>query len=121
MAVVSAVIEVRSYRAKPGMREPLFELLRTRGFPLQRALGMKVLGPFPRQDDDDGFLWLRGFPDDVSRAPLKASFYEGDQWLQGLQAQAMAMIADYSAVVVDDAADLWSRWPAEGPETAVDQ
>jgi hypothetical protein len=60
-------------------REPLLELLRTRAFPLQRELGMKILGPFPHQDDDVSFVWLRGFPDQASREPLKAAFYEGEQ------------------------------------------
>lgn len=118
--VMSAVIEIRTYRAKPGMRAPLLELLESRAFPLQRELGMKVLGPFPSQDDDVGFVWMRGFPDAASREPLKAAFYEGAHWLGGLEAEAMPMLDDYTAVVVDDTADLWSRWPAEAPVTAAD-
>ena len=92
-----------------------------RAFPLQRELGMRVLGPFPNQADDVGFVWLRGFSDEASREPLKAAFYDGDEWLDGLEAEAMALLEDYSAVVVEDAADLWSRWPAEAPATAVDR
>jgi hypothetical protein len=75
MMVMSAVIEVRTYRAKPGMRARRLDLLRTRAFPLQRELWMTVLGPFPSQDDDVGF---------------------------------------------DDAADLWSRWPAEATARPID-
>ena len=43
----------------------------------------------------------------------------GDQWLDGLEAEAMPMIDTYSAVVVDEAADPGSRWPAEVPATAM--
>jgi hypothetical protein len=111
---MSAVIEVRTYRAKPGMRESLIGLLRTRAFPVQRELGMKLLGPFSTQEDEVGFVWLRGFPDQASREPLKAAFYEGPDWLGGLEAEAMSMLEDYSAVVVEDTANLWSRWPVEG-------
>ena len=121
MMVMSAVIEVRTYRAKPGRRAQLLDLLRTRAFPLQRELGMKVLGPFPSQEDDVGFVWLRGFPDEASREPLKAAFYEGDNWLGGLETEAMPMLDDYSAVLVDDAADLWSRWPAEAAASTIDR
>jgi hypothetical protein len=121
MAVMSAVIEVRTYRAKPGMREPLLALLQTRAFPLQRQLGMKILGPFPNQADDDEFVWLRGFPDEASREPLKVAFYQGEEWLEDLEAEAMPMLDDYSAIVVHDTADLWSRWPAEPPATGVKQ
>ena len=110
-----AVIEVRTYRAKPGMRALLLDLLRSHAFPLQRALGMKVLGPFPSREDDVGFVWLRGFPDEASREPFKAAFYEGPDWLGGLEAEIMPMLDDYSAVAVEDTADLWSHWPDEAP------
>jgi hypothetical protein len=112
---VSAIVEVRTYRAKPSMRAPLLQLLRTRTFPLQRKLGMKILGPSPCQDDDVTSVWLRGFPDEGNGAPLKAAFYEGPDWLGWLEAQILPMLDDYTAVVVDDAADLWSQWPTETP------
>jgi hypothetical protein len=110
---MSPVMEVRTYRAKPSMRGPLLDLLQSRAFPLHRELGMKVLGPFPSREDDVTFVWLRGFPDEASRAPLKAAFYEGTDWLGGLEASILPMLDDYSAVVVQDTGDLWSRWPAE--------
>lgn len=77
---------------------------------------MKILGPFPSTDDDVTFIWLRGFPDEVSRVALKAAFYEGDEWLGGLEEQAMVMLDHYSAVVVEDIAGLWSTWPDPVPE-----
>jgi hypothetical protein len=110
---MSAVIEVRTYRAKQSMRAPLLELLRSRAFPLQRELGMRVLGPFASQDDDVTFVWLRGFPDEASREPLKATFYEGADWLGGLEEEILPILDGYAAVVVQDTADLWSRWPTE--------
>jgi len=113
VAVVSAVMEVRTYRAKPTMRAPLLDLLRSRAFPLQRELGMRVLGPFPSQEDEVTFVWLRGFPDEASREALKAAFYQGADWLGGLEAEILPMLDGYAAVVVQDTADLWSRWPAE--------
>jgi hypothetical protein len=110
---MTAVIEVRTYRAKPSMRSPLLELLRLRAFPLQRELGMRLLGPFPSEEDDVTFVWMRGFPDEASRAPLKAAFYEGADWLGGLEAEVVPMLDGYAAVVVQDTAGLWSRWPVQ--------
>lgn len=108
---MSSVIEVRTYRAKPGARGRLLDLLRSDAFPTQRELGMKILGPFPSQEDDVTFVWLRGFPDESSREPLKAEFYEGRDWLDRLEAQVLPLLDDYSAVVVEDEADLWAQWP----------
>lgn len=111
MTGMNAVIEVRTYRAKPGTRGPLLALLHSDAFPAQRKLGMKVLGPFPSQEDDVTFVWLRGFPDEASREPLKAAFYEGPDWLNGLEAEILPLLDDYSVVVVEDSLDLWSYWP----------
>lgn len=112
---MSPVVEVRTYRAKPSMRAPLLDLLRSRAFPLQRELGMRVLGPFPSQEDDVTFVWLRGFPDEASRTPLKAAFYGGAEWLGGLEAEILPMLDDYAEVVVDDVGELWEGWPDQAP------
>jgi len=108
---MAAVIEVRSYRAKPGQRERLLELLRSRALPLQRELGMKVMGPFPSLDDDVSFVWLRAFPDLDSRDRMKESFYGGLNWLGELEGLAMPLIDDYEAVLVDDTEGVWMAWP----------
>ena len=110
---MTAVIEVRTYRAKPSMSKSLLDLLQSSAFPLQRELGMRLLGPFPSKEDDVTFVSLRGFPDGASRALLKAVFYEGAAWLQALEAQVLPMLDDFAAVVVQDTADLWSRPPIE--------
>jgi uncharacterized protein YciI len=74
---------------------------------------MGIVGPFPSQEDGVTFVWLRGFPNEASREPLNASFYEGADWLGGLEAEILPMLDGYAAVVVQDTADLWSRWPIE--------
>jgi hypothetical protein len=109
--LMSSVIEVRTYRARPGARGRLLDLLRSDAFPVQRRLGMKVLGPFPSREDEVTFVWLRGFPDEASREPLKAAFYEGPDWLGRLEPLIMPLLDAYSAVVVEDEADLWKHWP----------
>jgi hypothetical protein len=108
---MAAVIEVRTYRTEPGQRDKLMELLRTRAIPLHQELGMRVLGPFPSVDDPDTFVWLRAFPDAASRDPMKEAFYGGRPWLEELESLTMPLIAEYGAVVVEDTADLWGRWP----------
>jgi hypothetical protein len=108
---MTAVIEVRTYRAKPGRRDELLHLLRTRAFPLQRELGMKVLGPFPSLGDDVTFVWLRAFPSPESRDPMKEAFYGGSAWLGELEDLAMPLIDDYEAQLVDDTEGLWAAWP----------
>jgi hypothetical protein len=67
---------------------------------------MKILGPFLSIEDPDTFFFMRGFPDLVSREPLKATFYEGDLWKRELESVMMPMIDKYEVVVVDDSEKL---------------
>jgi hypothetical protein len=110
---MTAVIEVRTYRAKPGARTRLIELMREKALPLQEKLGMRVLGPFPSLDDDVTFVWLRAFPSIDSREPMKEAFYGGSEWLPELEREAVPLIDDYKATLVDDTEGLWDTWPTQ--------
>jgi hypothetical protein len=105
------VIEVRTYRAKPGKRSELLKILTEHAFPIQRGMGVKVLGPLPSTEDEVSFVWLRAFPNEASRSPLKSAFYEGPEWTGQLEASIMPLLQDYGAVVVEDTIGLWSTWP----------
>jgi hypothetical protein len=107
------LIEVRTYRARPGQRERLIALMRELAFPVQRRLGMRVLGPFPSLDDADTFVWLRAFPPGADRDALTRAFYEGPEWTGQLEQQLMPLLEDYSSVLVEDDEDLWQLWPSE--------
>lgn len=89
----------------------LLEALRTRSFPAHRDLGMKVLGPFPAREDEEAFVWLRAFPDEGAREPLKEAFYGGELWVDELEPKLMPLLATYDSVLVDDVVGLWERWP----------
>jgi hypothetical protein len=106
-----AVIEVRTYKAKDGQRERLMALMRELAFPVHRALGIRVLGPFPSLDDPTGLVWLRAYPSAASREPLSRAFYESREWTEDLEARLMPLIERYSAVLVEDRDGLWQRWP----------
>jgi hypothetical protein len=96
------VVEMRTYKTKPGMRERFLAIFRSQSMPAHAALGMRILGPFPCIDDPDTFFFMRGFPDLASRERMKAGFYEGDLWKRELEALLMPMLETYDAVLVDD-------------------
>ena len=100
------VVEMRTYKLKPGMRERFLQVFRTQSVPEHRRLGMKILGPFLSIEEPDTFFFMRGFPDLASREPLKASFYEGELWKRELENVLMPMIDRYDVVLVDDSAHL---------------
>lgn len=103
------IVEMRTYRLKPGTRERFLEIFRSRSMPEHARIGMPILGPFLSAEDPDVFFFMRGFPDLPSRDALKAQFYEGALWKNELESVLMPMIERYDVVVVDDRDGL-VRW-----------
>jgi hypothetical protein len=96
------IIEMRTYKTKPGLRSRFLEIFRSRSIPAHTEIGMKILGPFVSVEDPDTFFFMRGFPDFESRDPMKAKFYEGQLWKDELENVMMPMLEKYEAVVVED-------------------
>ena len=84
------------------------DILRVRLFPLQRQIGMKVLGPFPSLEDSDTFFWMRGFPDAIARDKMRNEFYEGEIWKNELQVVLLPILEKYEVVLVEDPGQLLS-------------
>jgi hypothetical protein len=103
------IIEMRTYKTKPGKRSEFLEIFRSKSIPAHAEIGMKILGPFPSVEDPDTFFFMRVFPDMASREPMKAKFYEGKLWKGELEKILMPMLEKYEVVVVEDAEGLM-RW-----------
>ena len=102
------IIEMRTYKLKPGTRSQFVEIFRSTSMPAHAEIGMKILGPFLSIEDPDTFFFMRGFPDLDSREPMKAKFYEGELWKNELEQVLMPMIEKYDVVLVDDPENLIS-------------
>jgi hypothetical protein len=96
------IIEMRTYRTRPGLRSRFLEIFRAKSIPAHEEIGMKILGPFLSVEDPDTFFFMRGFPDLPSREPMKAKFYEGDRWKGELENLLLPMIEKYDVVLVED-------------------
>jgi NIPSNAP len=96
------IIEMRTYKTKPGKRPEFLEIFRSKTIPAHAEIGMKVLGPFLSAEDPDTFFWMRGFPDLPSREPMKARFYEGELWKGELENTLLPMLESYAVVLVED-------------------
>jgi hypothetical protein len=96
------IIEMRTYKLKPGKRSEFLNIFKTKSMPAHATIGMKILGPFLSVEDPDTFFFMRGFPDLASREPMKAQFYEGELWKRELEEVLMPMLETYDVVLVDD-------------------
>jgi hypothetical protein len=100
------IIEMRTYKTKPGKRSEFLEIFRSKVIPAHTEIEMKILGPFPSVEDPDIFFFMRGFPDLPSREPMKAKFYEGELWKRELENVLLPMLEKYEVVLVEDAEGL---------------
>ena len=96
------IIEMRTYKTKPGTRSKFLEVFRSKAVPAHHEIGMKILGPFLSLEDPDTFFFMRGFPDLASREPMKAKFYEGELWKSELENVLMPILEKYDVVLVED-------------------
>lgn len=96
------IIEMRTYKTKPGKRTEFLEIFRSQSIPIHAEIGIKILGPFLSVEDPDTFFFMRGFPDLPSRERMKAKFYEGELWKGKLENVLLPMLEEYEAVVVAD-------------------
>ena len=103
------VIEMRTYKTRPGKRAEFIDLFRSKSIPAHVEIGMKILGPFLSIEDPDTFFFMRGFPDLESREPMKAKFYEGELWKGELESILMPMLDKYEVVLVEDPEENF-RW-----------
>ncbi|HYL16021.1 MAG TPA: hypothetical protein VEV41_23505 [Terriglobales bacterium] len=83
------IIEMRTYKTKPGMRDEFVAIFKARSMPAHREIGMKIMGPFLSIEDANTFFFMRAFPD------------EGELWKQELEHKLMPMLDKYKVVLVE--------------------
>ena len=107
---MAGIIEMRTYRTKPGKRAEFLEIFKARSVPAHAEIGMRIIGPFPSIEDPDMFFFMRGFPDLPSRDPMKSRFYDGALWKGELEAILLPMLEKWDVVLVEDTAGLMGEW-----------
>jgi hypothetical protein len=95
------IVEVRSYRIKPGRRAEFVELFEKRAVPALRSHGMKIIGPLIDIENPNKFVWLRSFPSLDERDRMKDAFYGSELWKNELEAIAMPMLDSYDVTLCE--------------------
>jgi NIPSNAP protein len=95
------IVEVRTYRIKPGHRAEFIRLFETRAIAAMREHGMHVLGPLLDVENPNRFVFLRSFPSMEERERMKDAFYGGELWKNELEALAMPLIDSYDVTLCE--------------------
>ena len=73
-------IELRNYLLKSGARDRFIQYFKDHFVESQNALGAYTPGVFRIKDEDDRFLWIRGFDSMQERSRFLPAFYGGEVW-----------------------------------------
>lgn len=116
MSAALSMVEIRSYRLKPGTRAHFHALVHSQVLPLLRAWPMDVVHMGPSQHDEDSYVLIRAYTDLTTRQQQQDGFYSSLPWIDGPRAQVLSMIQDFISVVLPlDAAALHSLRNTETP------
>jgi hypothetical protein len=104
------IVEIRTYKATRGDRAELLELIRTKLFDELKRIGAKCAGPWVSPDDEQTFVWLRGFPDQEARQTMSNRFYGGAFWEEDMAPRIMPKLEkhDVVAIEMDEHAVKWA-------------
>jgi hypothetical protein len=100
------IVEIRTYRLKPGSRDEFVRVMREEGVPLLTAYGIEVLEAGPSMVDVDGHqeaYLIRVFESVEHREKQETGFYCSEAWVQGPREAIVSRIESYHTVVVDGA------------------
>lgn len=93
------LFELRFYTARPGRRTELADYMDDVVVPFNREHGVEVVASFVDERDDDGYIWIRRFPDEQTRAAQYDAVYQAERWNQEIAPRVMELMDRDRAVV----------------------
>jgi len=98
---MSQLIEIRSYNLKPGIREEFHRLFLQEAFPMLQRWNVDVVAYGPSTHDQDSYFLMRRFDTLAGREESENTFYGSDEWKQGPRAAIIALIENYTEIVLE--------------------
>jgi hypothetical protein len=99
-----AVLEIRTYRLKPGTRDEFVRIMRDESLPLLRRHGIRVLDAGPSLVSEDGHeeaYLIRAFASIAEHRAQEDSFYGSDGWRHGPREAIVSRIKSYHTIVIE--------------------
>lgn len=106
METTSALLEIRLFYVRPGMRAEFDRISREGTVPLMRRCGIDVVAYGALLNDDDGWYLIRRFGSEQQRVTDSAAMYSTDEWLDKYEDVVPPMISEYRTAVLPVTADI---------------
>lgn len=98
------IMEIRTYRLKPGTREEFVRVMRDESIPLLAKSGIDVVDHGASLADEDGHeeaYLIRAFPSLQARDTQEEAFYGSPEWRQGPREAIVSRIESYHTIVIE--------------------
>jgi hypothetical protein len=96
---MNRLVEIRTYKLKPGSRADFHELVSRQSIPLALQWQTDVVAYGPSLHDADGYFLIRAYRDLDDLKVSQDKFYSSDGWRQGPREAIISLIAaDANAV-----------------------
>ena len=102
-AVAGGIVEIRTYKIKPGQRDRFIELFE-QNLGHQIEHGLRVVGQFRSLDDDDTFVWIRAFKNQEERVRLSRTHYFSPHWLNSRRFDVADLLVATEVLLVEPTA-----------------
>ena len=92
-------LELRQYRTQPGQRDNWVRYMEEIIIPFQVSKGMVIVGSFVGEQEQDLYVWIRGFENESERERLYEAVYQSDEWVNDISPKIPEML-DRDKIVV---------------------
>jgi hypothetical protein len=94
-------VEIRSYNLKPGTRAELHDLFMQQALPMLKRWNVDVVAFGPSPHDEDSYYLIRRYDSLAHREQSQDTFYGSDEWKQGPREAILALIENYTSIVLE--------------------
>jgi hypothetical protein len=94
------LVEIRSYDLKPGTRQAFHQLFMDQALPMLNRWKVDVVRHGPSPHDADSYYLMRAFASLEDREQSEQAFYESDEWKLGPREAILALIENYTTIVI---------------------
>ena len=94
-------VEIRAYNLKPHTRDEFHRLAITESVPMLRRWNVDVVACGPSLHDDDSYFLIRAYASLADRQQSQDSFYASAEWREGPREAFLALIENYTSVVIE--------------------
>jgi len=94
-------VEIRSFNLKPGTRDEFHRLFLEDALPMLKRWKVDVITYGLSLHDENSYYLIRRYDSLAHREESEAAFYGSDEWRQGPREAIIALIENYTEIVLE--------------------